>query len=580
MTRELLDSFWRAAAYCLHPKVIALSLAPLAIVGGVAAALGYFYWEPAVAAVRATLEGWALLDALGGWLGSIGGASWGSVIAPLVIVALAVPAFVVLSLFVAALLMTPAIVRLVAARRFPLLEKRHGGGFWSSLAGSLGCGVVALLALVVSIPFWFVPPLVLVLPPLIWGWLTYRVLAFDALALHASRAERLQLLRDERWPLLGIGIACGLGAVAALGGERADAGLRAVPDPGLDLALHAGVRVLVALVRALPAGRAAALARRRGRSCATRAGVRRQPAPAGAGARIRSMNFGLLIIGDEILSGKRADKHLPKVIELLAARGLGLAWARLVGDDPARITADLKYAFASGDVVFSCGGIGATPDDHTRQCAAAALGVPLAPASRGPRLRDRAHEGRGARAGHDLRSGARRQPAPAQHGGVSGGRRDHSRTRTTRSPAFRAALGRRRRLLRARLSGHGLADDRMGARPPLRPSACPAATKERSVIVFGAMEAALTPLMEAIEAEFAGVKVFSLPSVDHPEWGRHIELGVKGEPGSLDAAAYTGCARGSSAGAQLGWRVGLRSCETACARSQCIRARSGGGPTG
>ena len=90
------------------------------------------------------------------------------------------------------------------------------------------------------------------------------------------------------------------------------------------------------------------------------------------------MNFGLIIIGDEILSGKRADKHLPKVIELLAARGLSLAWARYVGDDRERITADLKDAFASGDAVFSCGGIGATPDDHTRQCAAAALGVPLA----------------------------------------------------------------------------------------------------------------------------------------------------------------------------------------------------------
>ncbi|HUP08673.1 MAG TPA: molybdopterin-binding protein, partial [Caldimonas sp.] len=68
------------------------------------------------------------------------------------------------------------------------------------------------------------------------------------------------------------------------------------------------------------------------------------------------MNFGLIIVGDEILSGKRADKHLPKVIELLAARGLALNWARYVGDDPARITADLRDAFASGDVVFSCGG--------------------------------------------------------------------------------------------------------------------------------------------------------------------------------------------------------------------------------
>ena len=215
--RELLDSFWRAAAYCLHPKVIVLSLAPLAIVGGSAAALGYFYWEPAVAAVRATLDDWTLLDPLFGWLRSIGGGDWTSVVAPLVIVALAVPVFVVASLFVGALLMTPAIVALVGARRFPELEKRRGGGFWTSLVWSLGCTVAALVALVVSIPFWFIPPLVLVLPPLIWGWLTYRVLAFDAVALHASRAERTLLLHDERWPLLGIGVVCGaLGAAPSL----------------------------------------------------------------------------------------------------------------------------------------------------------------------------------------------------------------------------------------------------------------------------------------------------------------------------------------------------------------------------
>jgi molybdopterin-biosynthesis enzyme MoeA-like protein len=85
------------------------------------------------------------------------------------------------------------------------------------------------------------------------------------------------------------------------------------------------------------------------------------------------MKFGLIIIGDEILSGKRSDKHLAQAIELLAARGLQLAYADYVGDDPARITEVLKRAFASGDTVFSFGGIGATPDDHTRQCAADAL---------------------------------------------------------------------------------------------------------------------------------------------------------------------------------------------------------------
>ncbi len=217
MTRELFDSFWRAAAYCLHPKVIALSLAPLAIVGGSAGALGYYGWEPAVAGVRALLDQSALLEPLFGWLRSVGAGNWGSVLAPLVIVALAVPIFVVASLLVAALLMTPAIVRLVATRRFPRLETRRGGSFWSGLAISLGCTAVALVALVVSIPFWFVPPLVLVLPPLIWGWLTYRVFAYDVLAVHAGRDERLRLLDAERWPLLAMGIVCGaMGAAPSL----------------------------------------------------------------------------------------------------------------------------------------------------------------------------------------------------------------------------------------------------------------------------------------------------------------------------------------------------------------------------
>ena len=217
MTRELFDSFWRAAAYCLHPKVIALSLAPLAIVGGAAAALGYFYWEPAVAGVRASLDESALLEPLFGWLRSIGAGGWASVLVPLIVVAVAVPVFVVATLLVAAMLMTPAIVRLVAARRFPRLEARRGGSFWSGVGVSLGCTAVALLALMLSIPFWFVPPLVLVLPPLIWGWLTYRVFAYDVLATHASRDERRQLLDDQRWPLLGMGIACGaLGAAPSL----------------------------------------------------------------------------------------------------------------------------------------------------------------------------------------------------------------------------------------------------------------------------------------------------------------------------------------------------------------------------
>jgi len=136
------------------------------------------------------------------------------------------------------------------------------------------------------------------------------------------------------------------------------------------------------------------------------------------------MNFGLIIIGDEILSGKRADKHLAKSIEVLAARGLTLSYADYVGDDPRRITATLERAFATGDVVFSFGGIGATPDDHTRQCAARALGVelslhPLAQALIYERMQDIARE-------TPLRARPARQPAPPPYGHVSDGLQHHS----------------------------------------------------------------------------------------------------------------------------------------------------------
>jgi Etoposide-induced protein 2.4 (EI24) len=215
--KEMVDSFWRAAAYCLHPKVILLSLLPLLLSVGAVLGLGWFYWESAVAGVRALLEQWSLVLSFLQWLESIGAAGFNAVLAPLIVVALAVPVIVVVSLLLVAWLMTPALVNLVAARRFPTLERKGGAGWISASLRSLAYMVLALLLLVLSLPLWLIPPLVLVLPPLIWGWLTYKVLSFDVLAEHASGDERRQLMRDEHWPLLAIGIIAGyLGAAPSL----------------------------------------------------------------------------------------------------------------------------------------------------------------------------------------------------------------------------------------------------------------------------------------------------------------------------------------------------------------------------
>jgi hypothetical protein len=215
--RDLFDSFWRAAAYCVHPRVILWSLLPLVVAGGAVGLLGWAYWESTVAAVRGALEQWSLVAAMLQWLESIGANQLRTLMAPMIVVALSVPVVVVATLLLVALLVTPAVVRMVAARRFPDLERREGAPWWQGLLWSLACTFAAVVALVLSIPLWFVPPLVLVLPPLIWGWLTYRVFAFDALSLHASAPERRFVLRSRHWSLLAMGVACGyLGALPSL----------------------------------------------------------------------------------------------------------------------------------------------------------------------------------------------------------------------------------------------------------------------------------------------------------------------------------------------------------------------------
>ena len=256
--------------------------------------------------------------------------------------------------------------------------------------------------------------------------------------------------------------------------------------------------------------------------------------------------FGLIIIGDEIMSGKRADKHLPAVIERLHARGLQLAYADYVGDVRARITSSLERAFASSDVVFSCGGIGATPDDHTRQCAALALGVPLQlhPQARiliEERMHDVARE-----------QGVSFEPDRADNRhrlnmGVFPGGCDIIPNPYNKIPGFTCRAS----------DGTGAGAGAIHFVPGFPVMAWPMIEwvldtlyadcfhrvhqLEKSVIVFDGMEATLTPLMEEVERRFQGVRVFSLPSVDHPQLGRHIELGVKGVASDVDAAYAALC---------------------------------------
>ena len=237
------------------------------------------------------------------------------------------------------------------------------------------------------------------------------------------------------------------------------------------------------------------------------------------------MAIGLIIIGDEILSGRRVDQHFSKVVQLLAARGMKLDWAEILGDEPPRIVATLKRTFASGDIVFCCGGIGATPDDHTRQAVADALGLPLVLHEQGKRNIEQRIVQMGEEAGQpaDLNSpenlhrlkmaefaeGADLIPNP--YNNIAG----FSLHQHYFVPGFPVM---------AWPMIEWVLDNRYANLFNREPHL------EQSVLVYEAAESSLTPLMVALEKQYARVKVFSLPSVGDANTRRHIELGVKGEP--------------------------------------------------
>lgn len=251
---------------------------------------------------------------------------------------------------------------------------------------------------------------------------------------------------------------------------------------------------------------------------------------------VKVRRFGLIVIGDEILSGRRQDKHLSKMIELLNERGLSLSWAKYVADDPGQITATLKESFASGDIVFSTGGIGATPDDHTRRCAALALGTstelhPTAQALIAGRIQSMA-EGDPNKA--DLNT------PENQH-----------RFKMGEFPIGSDIIPNPYN----QIPGFSIQEHYFFPGFPVMASPMMAwcldtyypnlfhreNRAEQSFIVPKGIESNLTPLMERIETNFPGIKVFSLPSVGDASKGgvyaeRHIELGIKGNVQLLDSA--------------------------------------------
>ena len=231
------------------------------------------------------------------------------------------------------------------------------------------------------------------------------------------------------------------------------------------------------------------------------------------------MGFAGIIIGDEIIRGKRQDKHFAKLVELLAARGLKLSWASYLGDDRELITSTLRRTMAGDDVVFSFGGIGATPDDHTRQCAAAALGTDLLlhPEAEAeirarfpgtPVTPSRLQMGEFPRGASIIPNPYNRIPGFSV--------RDHHFV-----PGFPVM---------AWPMVEWVLDQKYAHMFHAKPEG------EASIMVYDLPESAITPLMNDVEARYAGLKSFSLPSMGEQGVRRHIELGARGAPQDVERA--------------------------------------------
>jgi len=213
----MIDSFWRAFAYCLHPKVVLLSLLPLILMAVIVTGLGALYWDVALNHVRTWMEVSPVLAWGSTWLERMGLLNLKAVIAPLVIILAVTPVVMIMSLLAVSFMMTPALVNLVGARRFQNLERKQGGAVLQSLVWTLMSVILAMGALILTLPLWWIPPLAMLLPALIWGWLTYRVMTYDVLAEHASKQERVELMRRYRFQLLGMGVLTGaMGAAPSL----------------------------------------------------------------------------------------------------------------------------------------------------------------------------------------------------------------------------------------------------------------------------------------------------------------------------------------------------------------------------
>lgn len=214
---SLFTSLYRALLSQLHPRMLLLTLLPFAVAIALWGVALWFGLQPMIDQLYAWFADYDLFRATGEFLDRLGLSSVRAILVPLLAMWLLLPFMIVSALVLVGSLAMPAIARHVGQRQFPQLEQRRGGSFVGSLLVSLSSFAVFITVWLLTLPLNLVPLFALFVQPLLWGWLAYRVMSYDALADYADEDERRRIVQRERWSLLAIGIVTGsLGAVPGL----------------------------------------------------------------------------------------------------------------------------------------------------------------------------------------------------------------------------------------------------------------------------------------------------------------------------------------------------------------------------
>ena len=217
MIQPVVRAFGRALWSQLHYRMLLLTLMPFILsllLWGVLLWLGL---QPMIDAIQAYFVAHDTFAMTGNVLGYLGLGAIKTVIVPLIAMWVLLPLMILTALLFIGLIAMPVIVKHVASRTYSTLQERKGGSLLGSLWNSFSGFASFLVLWLLTLPLALIPPFGFIIQPVLWGWLTYRVMAYDALAGHADDGERKQILREHRWPLLTIGVLTGaMGAAPTL----------------------------------------------------------------------------------------------------------------------------------------------------------------------------------------------------------------------------------------------------------------------------------------------------------------------------------------------------------------------------